>query len=91
MSIPYLQYKGKTIVYMADLLPSPAHIPLPYIMGYDIRPLVTLEEKTEFLQEALKNDYILFFEHDPKIECCNLKSENGRIKMNEHFSLSEIL
>ena len=72
MMLPQINYKGKTIIYMADLLPSMAHIPVPYVMAYDTRPLETLKEKKSFLKEALDNEYILFFEHDPQIECCNL-------------------
>ena len=68
--LPQINFNGKTIVFMADLLPSAGHIPLPYVMGYDMFPLTTLNEKRSFLKEALENDYILFFEHDPKYECC---------------------
>lgn len=90
MMLPQLNYKGKTIVYMADLLPSPGHIPLPYVMAYDTRPLVTMTEKEAFLQEALENDYILFFEHDPEIECCTLKQTPRGIRPDKFFKLSEI-
>ncbi|HNF37911.1 MAG TPA: MBL fold metallo-hydrolase, partial [Chitinophagaceae bacterium] len=65
MMLPQIKYKDKTIVFMADLLPSAGHIPLPYVMGYDMFPLTTLHEKKAFFQEALEGDYILFFEHDP--------------------------
>ena len=66
---------------MADLLPSVAHIPIPYIMAYDMHPLKTLEEKKLFLSEAENKDYILFFEHDPLFECCNLQlTEKGYTK-----------
>ena len=70
MMLPQISYKGKTIVYMADLLPSTGHIPLPYIMAYDMFPLTTLQEKKTFLQEAVDKNYVLFFEHDPVNECC---------------------
>jgi len=90
MLIPHIQYKGKTIVYMADLLPSVAHIPLPYIMGYDIRAIQTLKEKTAFLDEAQANDYVLFFEHDKSNECCNLKATEKGVRANEIFKLNEI-
>lgn len=89
MMLPQISYKGKTIVYMADLLPAVAHLPLPYIMAYDMQPLVTLKEKKSFLQEALENDYILFFEHDPLIECCTLQLTEKGIRMKDHFMLSE--
>ena len=90
MMLPQISYKGKTILYMADLLPSAGHIPLPYIMGYDMFPLITLNEKKSFLMEALQNEYILFFEHDPAIECCNLQMSDRGIRMKDQFLLSAI-
>ncbi len=90
MMLPQIKYKGKTIVYMADLLPSYAHIPLPYVMGYDTRPLITMTEKEQFLNEALENDYILFFEHDAAHECCTLQQTEKGIRPKEFFKLSEI-
>lgn len=88
--LPKIQYKGKSLVFMADLLPSVAHIPLPYIMSYDTRPLLTLQEKTEFLQEAVSNDYILYFEHDPQIECCTLQHTEKGIRVKDTFNLMDI-
>ncbi len=90
MMLPVIQYKEKTIVYMADLLPSVAHIPLPYLMAYDMFPLTTLNEKKIFLTEALANNYILFFEHDPINECCNLQMTEKGIRQKEVFKLSEL-
>ncbi len=90
MMLPQFTYKGRTILYMADLLPSAAHIPLPYIMGYDMFPLTTLQEKKSFLTEAVENDYVLFFEHDPKIECCTLQLTDKGIRLKESFTLSEL-
>ncbi|MDE3145424.1 MAG: MBL fold metallo-hydrolase [Bacteroidota bacterium] len=90
MMLPQIKYKGKTIVYMADLLPSVHHIPLPYVMGYDMFPLTTLNEKKLFLKEALENDYILFFEHDPVNECCNLHQTERGMRQKEVFKLSEL-
>ncbi|MBS1746123.1 MAG: MBL fold metallo-hydrolase [Bacteroidetes bacterium] len=90
MMLPQLQYKEKTIVFMADLLPSMAHIPLPYVMAYDMQPLKTLEEKKSFLQEALAGNYILFFEHDAQHECCTLHQTERGIRENEIFKLNEI-
>ncbi|MBK7087509.1 MAG: MBL fold metallo-hydrolase [Chitinophagaceae bacterium] len=90
MMLPQISYKGKSILYMADLLPSAGHIPLPYIMGYDMFPLTTLNEKKSFLMEALQNEYILFFEHDPAIECCNLLMSDRGIRMKDQFLLSAI-
>lgn len=90
MMLPRIRYKGKTIVYMADLIPSVGHIPLAYVMGYDTRPLITLEEKEKFLNEAVDNNYILFFEHDPLVECCTLQRTEKGIRVKETFALSEI-
>jgi glyoxylase-like metal-dependent hydrolase (beta-lactamase superfamily II) len=90
MMLPVIKYKDKTIVYMADLLPSVAHIPLPYVMGYDMFPLTTLNEKQAFLTEALANDYILFFEHDPFYECCTLQQTEKGIRQKDFFKVSEI-
>lgn len=90
MMLPQIEYKNKTIVYMADLLPSAGHIPLPYVMAYDMFPLTTLYEKKAFLDEALSKEYILFFEHDPKIECCNLKLTERGIRMGDNFRLEDI-
>jgi len=90
MMLPQLQYKDRTIVYMADLLPSQAHIPIPYVMAYDTRPLLTLEEKKSFLHEAAGNDYILFFEHDPLYECCTLQNTEKGVRVGELFRLSDI-
>jgi glyoxylase-like metal-dependent hydrolase (beta-lactamase superfamily II) len=90
MMLPQINYNGKTIVYMADLLPAAAHIPIPYVMAYDMFPLTTLNEKKSFLTEAVANDYILFFEHDPKMECCSLQQTEKGIRMKDGFRLDEI-
>ena len=89
MMLPQIHYKDKTIVYMADLLPSAGHIPMPYVMAYDMFPLTTLHEKKTFLTEAVAGNYILFFEHDPRIECCTLLATEKGIRMGESFTLSE--
>ena len=90
MLIPHIEVKDKTLVYMADLIPSYAHIPVPYVMGYDIRPLDCLKERSEFLERGLENNHVLFFEHDPQIECCSLiKTEKG-IRGADTFALSEL-
>ncbi|MFB6457490.1 MBL fold metallo-hydrolase [Chitinophaga sp. Hz27] len=90
MMLPQIHYKDQTLIYMADLLPSIAHIPLPYVMAYDTRPLTTLSEKKSFLQEAADNKYILFFEHDPVNECCILQQTEKGIRAGETFKLSSI-
>lgn len=90
MMLPQFTYKGKTIVYMADLLPSVGHIPVPYVMAYDMFPLTTLNEKKNFLGEAQQNDYILFFEHDPLVECCSLQLTDKGIRPKDSFKLSDM-
>ncbi|MBO3697485.1 MBL fold metallo-hydrolase [Roseivirga sp. E12] len=89
--LPKIKYKDRTIVFMADLLPSVGHIPLPYVMGYDTRPLITLQEKKEFLEEAADNQYVLFLEHDSVNECCTVKRTERGVKLDRTFSLNEIL
>jgi glyoxylase-like metal-dependent hydrolase (beta-lactamase superfamily II) len=91
MMLPQIKYKDRTIVYMADLLPSAGHIPIPYIMAYDMFPLTTLQEKKSFLKEAAANNYILFFEHDYKNECCDLHKTDRGIRAGDLFSLAEVL
>jgi glyoxylase-like metal-dependent hydrolase (beta-lactamase superfamily II) len=90
MMLPQIRYKDKTIVFMADLLPSAGHIPIPYVMAYDMFPLTSLNEKKTFLTEAIENDYILFFEHDPQIECCDLQMTEKGIRPKSFFKLEEI-
>lgn len=90
MMLPRIRYKDRTIVFLADLLPSAAHIPLPYVMAYDMFPLTTLKEKKAFLSEALANDYVLFFEHDPAIECCGLQQTDKGIRPGPAFPLSDL-
>ena len=89
--LPVINYKGKTIVYVADLIPSIGHIPIAYVMGYDTRPLISMEEKSKFLKEALEKKYTLFFEHDPVNECCDLIQTEKGIRMNNAFSLNWFL
>ena len=89
--IPHISYKGKTIVFMADLLPSTGHIPLPYVMGYDTRPLLTLDEKEKFLNLAADREYILFLEHDNYNECCTVHHTDKGVRLKDTFKLREIL
>ena len=86
--LPKLKYQGKTIVFMADLLPTIGHIPLPYVMGYDTRPLLTITEKATFLSEAADNNYYLFLEHDAYNEICTVQhTEKGvRLKNTHKFT-----
>ena len=90
MMLPVLHNKGRTIVYMADLLPSAGHIPLPYVMAYDMFPLTTMHEKKAFLEGAVKNDYVLFFEHDPKLECCTVEMTEKGVRQKNTFRLNEL-
>jgi glyoxylase-like metal-dependent hydrolase (beta-lactamase superfamily II) len=90
MMIPHITYKGKTIVFMADLLPSVGHIPLPYVMGYDTRPLITLSEKEIFLNRAADEEFILFFQHDSVNECCTVHHTEKGVRLKETFTFSEI-
>ncbi len=90
MLIPHIEIKDKVLVYMADLIPSQAHIPVSYVMGYDIRPLDCLEERSTFLERGLNENHILFFEHDPKIECCTLTKTEKGIRSADTFTLSEL-
>jgi glyoxylase-like metal-dependent hydrolase (beta-lactamase superfamily II) len=89
--IPHITYKDKTIVFSADLLPSTGHIPLPYVMGYDTKPLVTLTEKEKFLNEAADKEYILFLQHDNYNECCTVQHTEKGVKLKETFNLKEII
>lgn len=91
MFIPHIKTGDKTFVYCADLLPSLAHIPVPYVMAYDTRPLITLDEKKKFLDEAVANGYYLFFEHDKAIECCSLKATEKGVREDGVFKLAELL
>ena len=90
MMLPQISYKGQTIVYMADLLPSIGHIPLPYVMAYDMFPLKTLNEKSAFLKESQENNYILMLEHDSVNECCTLQMTEKGIKLAQTFKLNDI-
>ena len=88
--IPLIDYKGKTVAFMADLLPSTGHIPLPYVMGYDTRPLLTLDEKARFLNDAANKEYIMFLEHDSVNECCTVKQTEKGVRLDHTTSLQEV-
>ncbi len=88
--IPHIQYKGRTVVFMADLLPTVGHIPLPYVMGYDTRPLLTLKEKDTFLRRAVEDQFILFLEHDAHHMCCTLKQTEKGVRLDQTFDLEDI-
>lgn len=88
--IPIIRYKGKTIAFMADLLPTVGHIPLPYIMGYDTRPLLTMSEKELFLNQAIEKDYFLFMQHDAHNELCTVQHTEKGIRLKETYTFKEI-
>lgn len=87
--IPIINYNGQKIAFMADLLPSIGHIPLPYVMGYDTRPLKTLEEKSIFLKLACENNYLLYLQHDSKNETCKLQSTEKGIRLKSTHPLAD--
>nr|MCU0404085.1 MBL fold metallo-hydrolase [Chitinophagaceae bacterium] len=91
MMVPEIEVGGKTVVYMADLLPSPGHMPLPYVMAYDMFPLTSMEEKKAFLDEAAEKDYLLFFEHDPVNEICSLQKTEKGVRPKEVGKLSHFI
>ncbi|MBS3737596.1 MBL fold metallo-hydrolase [Mesohalobacter halotolerans] len=88
--IPIISYKGKTLVFAADLLPTAGHVPLPFVMGYDTRPLLTLKEKKAFLQQAADEDYYLFLEHDAHNEIINLKHTEKGVRHNQTFTFNQL-
>jgi glyoxylase-like metal-dependent hydrolase (beta-lactamase superfamily II) len=90
MMLPIIKYKESTLAYMADLIPSVGHLPIPFVMGYDVRPLETLKEKELILKTALDNDWTLFFEHDPTIECIKLERTEKGIRAKNNFLLSDL-
>lgn len=90
MQLPVIKYKNTTIAYMADLIPSAAHLPLPYVMGYDMRPLETLKEKKEVLEKAVEQNWLLYFEHDAQIECVSLERTEKGIRMKDKIMISEL-
>lgn len=89
--IPHINYNGKTLVFAADLLPTVGHIPLPYVMGYDTRPLLTLKEKALFLDSAVKNNYYLFLEHDAHNQVCTLQNTEKGIRLKEIYTFAQFL
>ena len=90
MMIPHITYQNKTVVFMADLLPSVGHIPLPFVMGYDTRPLITMSEKEKFLNNAVKNEFVLFLEHGSENECCSLQMTEKGVRLAETFRFNEL-
>jgi hypothetical protein len=90
MMLPLITYNGRQILFCADLIPSLAHLSIPWVMAYDMRPLDTLTEKTKLLNEAMANNWILFFEHDPVNECCTLQMTDRGIRVKDTFKLEDV-
>jgi glyoxylase-like metal-dependent hydrolase (beta-lactamase superfamily II) len=90
LMIPVFDYEGRRLVYTGDLIPTVAHIPLIWNMSYDIESLKTIEEKSSLLEEALRNNYILVFQHDAEVECCNLGMTPKGIRARDKFQFSEL-
>lgn len=87
---PIIKYKGYSIVYLADMIPTQAHIPVPYVMGYDVRPLETMNEKIAMLKEAADNSYILFFEHDPNREACTVQFTDKGVRKQDEVIIAQL-
>ena len=90
MMLPQIKYKDRTIIFAADLLPTVGHIPLIYVMSYDMFPLVTLEERKSFFKEAADNNYVLFLQHDAVNECCTLQHTEKGIRLKDIFKIGDI-
>ena len=88
--IPIVSYKGQKIAFSADLIPTAGHIPLPYIMSYDVRPLVSMKEKELFLNFCYENNVFLFFEHDASVELCSVKKTGRGVRLNEKLTLFDL-
>jgi glyoxylase-like metal-dependent hydrolase (beta-lactamase superfamily II) len=91
MMLPHIEYRDKTIVFCADLIPTAGHLPIPYVMGYDTRPLLTLPEKTKFLNTAVEKNYYLWLEHDAHNQIITVENSEKGIKIKEVFSCEDIL
>ncbi|HQZ24631.1 MAG TPA: MBL fold metallo-hydrolase [Flavobacterium sp.] len=90
MMIPHIQYQDKTIVFCADLIPTVGHLPLPYVMGYDTRPLLTMPEKSKFLNAAAENNYYLFLEHDAHNEIITVEKTERGVRLKDVFNCENI-
>ena len=91
MMLPKIRYGNTTLIYLADLIPSVAHVPIPYVMGYDVRPLLTMEEKSSLLREAADEGYLLLFEHDPVYECATVEHTEKGVRIARKGKLKEFI
>jgi len=90
MMLPIIKYQNKTVVFAADLLPTYGHIPIPYVMGYDTRPLITMDEKARFLKKAVDNNYLIFFEHDAQNHLASLENTEKGVRIQQTYSFDEV-
>lgn len=90
LMVPFIDCEKHTLVYVSDLIPTSAHIPSSWVCGFDTRPLISMQEREAFLQEAMNNKYVLFFEHDIHTECCTLKATEKGIRLDKSFPLKEL-
>ena len=90
MMVPLMHYKGRTLAFMADLLPSAGHVPLPYVMSYDVRPLVTMTEKEAVLRRAAAENWVLLLEHDPTNEACTVQLTDKGVRLGETLRLADL-
>lgn len=90
MMLPLIPYQNRKLLYAADLIPSAGHLPLPYVMAYDMRPLQTLEEKAKILERAVSEDWLIYLEHDPKVECISLQQTEKGVRMQDAFALADL-
>jgi hypothetical protein len=88
--LPQIKYRDKTIVFMADLIPTAGHLPVPFVMGYDTRPLLTLPEKEKFLNQAADEKYYLFLEHDAHNQIITVKHTEKGVRLDESFTFNEL-
>jgi glyoxylase-like metal-dependent hydrolase (beta-lactamase superfamily II) len=88
--LPQIKIVGKTLAFMGDLIPSTGHLPIPYVMGYDVRPLLTLDEKSKFLLQAVEEDYFLFFQHDGVNELCTVRKTEKGVRLKEVLKFEDV-
>ena len=90
MMVPLMEYRGRKLAFMADLLPSAGHVPLPYVMSYDVRPLITMTEKEAVLRRAAEENWVLLLEHDPTNEACTVQMTDRGVRLGETLRLADL-